>query len=207
MPPGRDLTANGDRIVGVAYLSESQLAEMGFRSVGKGVRLSDKACIYGAERIEIGDYSRIDDFSLISAGEKGIRIGSQVHIACYVSMIGSELIDLEDFVGVSARTCVYSSTDDYSGEYLTNPTIPDQFKNVINGPVIFEKHSLIGAGCVILPGVRFGVGCSVGAMSLVTRDCEPYGIYVGVPAKLMKARSRRTAELENEFLKWRANQQ
>jgi galactoside O-acetyltransferase len=117
-----------------------------------------------------------------------------------VSLIGHELIQLDDFVGVSARTNVYSSTDDYSGEYLTNPTVPDEFKHVIHGAVVLEKHALVGAGCVILPGVRLGLGCCVGALSLVNKDLDPYGIYVGIPAKWVKERSRRTAELEEKLL-------
>ena len=184
----------------MAFMSEEDARKIGFKRLGTGVRISDKTCFYGVERIEIGDHCRIDDFCLISAGEKGIKMGRNVHVACYVSLIGSELIQLDDFVGVSAKSCVYSSTDDYSGEYLTNPTVPEEYKNVINGPVVMEKHALVGAGCVVLPGVRLGLGCCVGAMSLVTKDCEPYGMYVGIPAKLVKQRSDRTAELEARYL-------
>ena len=35
---------------------------------------------------------------------------------------------------------------------------------------------------VIMPGVRIGEGCIIGANSLVTKDCEPDAVYVGSPA-------------------------
>ena len=51
----------------MAFLSPSALAEIGFAAVGKNVLISDKASIYGAERIEIGNNVRIDDFCILSS--------------------------------------------------------------------------------------------------------------------------------------------
>ena len=50
----------------MAYLTEFELKEMGFKRLGKNVKISDKASIYNADQIEIGDNSRIDDFCVIS---------------------------------------------------------------------------------------------------------------------------------------------
>ena len=49
----------------MAYLSHAELMGMGFKKIGNGVKISDKASIYEPEKISIDDYSRIDDFSLI----------------------------------------------------------------------------------------------------------------------------------------------
>jgi galactoside O-acetyltransferase len=185
----------------MAFYDRLSLEALGFAHLGKDVLISDRASIYGAARISIGDRTRIDDFCVLSAGEAGFEIGSNVHIACYVSVIGAGRVVMEDFVGVSARTCVYSSNDDYTGEHMSNPTVPDAFKFVTNKSVVLRKHALIGAGCVVLPGVELGEGAVVGAMSLVTRDCEPWWIYTGVPAKKAKERSRRLLELEPEYLR------
>jgi acetyltransferase-like isoleucine patch superfamily enzyme len=46
----------------------------------------------------------------------------------------------------------------------------------------------IGMGVTILPGVRIGEGCVVGAGSVVTKDLEDYCLAVGVPAKPIKSR-------------------
>ncbi|BDU23559.1 MULTISPECIES: acyltransferase [unclassified Flavobacterium] len=174
----------------MAFLSREDLEKIGFKNLGKNVLISDKASIYRPQNISIGENVRIDDFCIISAGEKGIEIGNHVHIACYVSLIGNELIKINDFVGISSKTSVYSSSDDYSGDYLTGPTIEDEFKNVDNRPVIFESYSIIGSGCVVLPGVTIGEGVAVGAISLVAKNLDSWCIYVGTPIKYIKKRRK-----------------
>lgn len=58
----------------------------------------------------------------------------------------------------------------------------------------------MGANCVVLPGVTIGEGCTIGALSLVNRDCEPWTVYAGTPARPIKARPReRVEELEREL--------
>ncbi|RZJ29947.1 MAG: acyltransferase [Flavobacterium sp.] len=174
----------------MGFLSRDVLEQMGFAALGENVSISDKASIYNPSKITIGSNVRIDDFCIISAGNSGIEFGNYVHIACYVSLIGSEKIYVGDYVGISSRTAVYSSSDDYSGNFLVGPTIPNECKNVDNRPVIFEKLSLVGAGCVILPGVTIGEGTAVGALSLVAKNLEPWGIFIGSPAKYIKPRSK-----------------
>ncbi len=174
----------------MAFLTREALEKMGFATLGANVMISDKASIYNPAKIRLGSNVRIDDFCILSAGDGEIRLGDYVHIACYVSLIGSALIDVRDFVGISSKSAVYSSSDDYSGNYLVGPTVPVAFKNVDNRPVIFEQYSLVGAGSIILPGVTIGQGTAVGALSLVTKNLEPWGIYIGSPIKFIKARSK-----------------
>lgn len=64
-----------------------------------------------------------------------------------------------------------------------------------------EKHVIIGAGSVILPGVVLQEGVAVGAMSLVNKDCDEFTIYAGAPAKPIKKRSKNLLELEASFYK------
>jgi galactoside O-acetyltransferase len=185
----------------MSFLSETELNQIGFKYLGKNVKISDKSVFYNPARISIQDHTRIDDFCILSAGKGGIEIGRYVHIACYCSLIGSAPIKLQDFVGISGRTSIYSSNDDYSGNYLTNPNIPDKFKNVTSKEVVLEKHALTGVGVVVLPGVRIKEGAAVGAHSFVKRDCEPFMVYAGNPTKAIKERSRKLLDLERIFLK------
>lgn len=184
----------------MGYLNNKELEKLNFKYLGKDVKISDKASIYNASNISIGDYSRIDDFCIISAGFGGILIGRNVHIACYNSLIGDELIQLEDFAGISSHSSIYSSTDDYSGNFLTGPTVPDKFRNVFSEPVIIKKHVIVGASTVILPGVTIGECSAVGALSLVTKNVEPYAIYTGIPAKKIKVRKSGCLKLEEDYL-------
>lgn len=182
-------------------LSREQIQSMGFASVGKNVQISDRASFYGIGKIHLGDHVRIDDFCILSAGEGGIHIGNYIHIACYTSLIGGGRITLSDFSNLSSRVSIYSSNDDYSGSTMTNPMVPDNFKNVQHAPVHIGRHVIVGSGSVVLPGTVLGDGSAVGALSLVTSNCEEFGIYAGTPAKRISNRSKNLLELEREFLK------
>lgn len=177
-------------------LSRRDIESMGFASLGENVQISDKASFYGAGRITIGSNTRIDDFCVLSAGEGGIEIGNHIHIAVYTSLIGAGQICLADFCNLSSRVSIYSSSDDYSGETLTNPTVPDEFKNVRHAPVYLRRHVIIGSGSVILPGVTLEEGVAVGALSMVNKDCAAFGIYAGNPIRRVKERKRNLLDLE-----------
>jgi len=167
----------------MSFYTYSELASIGFKSLGCEVKISKKTSIYNAGNIDIGDYSRIDDFCVLSAGEGGISIGRHVHIAVFCSLIGAGRIEFHDYSGMSARGSVYSSNDDYSGNFMTNPTVPVEYTNVSCGPVTVGRHCIIGSGSILLPGVTLHVGAGVGALSLVKKDCEAFAMYFGVPAK------------------------
>lgn len=173
---------------------------MGLASIGEDVQISDKASFYGASRIRIGSHVRIDDFCVLAAGVGGIDIGNYVHIAVGSSLIGAGKIKMNDFSGLSSRVSIYSSSDDYSGAWLTNPTVPDEFKNVHHAPVNLERHVIVGSGSVILPGIILEEGVAVGALSLITKNCTAFGIYVGNPARRVKERKRDLLELERTYL-------
>lgn len=184
----------------MSFHSPDALREMGFLSVGEHVKVSTRASIYGASRISLGAHSRIDDFCVLSAGEGGIQIGRNVHIAVMSSLIGKGRMVLQDFCNLSSRVSIYSSSDDYSGESMTNPTIPEAFTQVDHRPVALKRHVIIGSGSVILPGVTIGEGSAVGALCLVAKDLEPFGIYAGSPLKRIKERSQRFLDLEKRYL-------
>lgn len=173
---------------------------MGFASVGRNVRISDRASFYGISRISLGDYVRIDDFCVLSAGEGGILIGRNVHIAVYSCLIGAGRIEVRDFANISSRVSIYSSNDDYSGEWMTNPTVSSEYTNVSHAPVLIGSHAILGSGSVVLPGVTIGDGAAIGSLSMVRSDCEPFTVYGGVPARRIKERNRSLLEVADDFL-------
>lgn len=181
----------------MAFLSEEQLQNLGFGKLGSNVLISDKASIYNAKHIQLGSDVRIDDFSILSAGEDGIEIGNNVHIACYVSLIGKSKITIGDYAGISSKTAVYSSSDDYSGNFMTGPTVPESMRKVDNRPVVIADYVIVGAQSVILPGVTIGEGSAIGALSMVTKNVSPWGIYVGSPLKFIKSRSNKMLDFIN----------
>lgn len=182
------------------FLTEKSLKEFGFKHIGKNVLISDKASIYNPKNISIGDNVRIDDFCILSAGAGGIHLGNYVHIACYASLIGQGAILVEDFCGISSKVSIYSSTDDYGGDYLTGPLIKPEYLNVISGTVELKKHVIIGASSVLLPNITLHEGVAVAALSLVNKSFDEFLIIGGVPAKILKPRSRKLLALEQQFL-------
>ncbi|WP_018122463.1 acyltransferase [Wohlfahrtiimonas chitiniclastica] len=182
----------------MAYLTQIQLENMGFKSIGTNVLISDKASIYNADQIEIGNNSRIDDFCVVSGK---VIIGNNVHLAPFCLIAGGkEGILFEDFSGAAYQVQIFTQSDDYSGKTLTNPTIPLEYKLEIRKAVYIKKHVIIGAGSIILPGIVLETGCSVGAMSLVRKSTEPWGVYVGNPAKRLKDRKKDLLILEEQYL-------
>jgi len=180
------------------FLSQQQLESMGFRSLGKNVRISDKAAIYNPEQIEIGDHSRIDDFCVVSGK---VSIGRNVHIAVFCNVAGgSEGITFEDFSGLAYGCHVFSQSDDYTGRTLTNPTVPARFKREFKKAVRLGRHCIVGTNSLIFPGVILAEGCSVGAMSMVTKSTEEWGVYSGIPARRLKDRKRDLLVLEQAYL-------
>lgn len=184
----------------MAPLDGTRIAQMGFAAVGNNVAISDRASFYNCERILIGNNVRIDDFCVLSAGPAGIFVGNYVHLAVYSSLMGSAAIRLADFSSLSSRVAIYSSSDDFSGEWMTNPTVPTRFTGVVSGDVSLGRHVIVGSGTVILPGVTLEEGVAIGALSLVKRDCEAFGIYFGSPARKVGIRKRRILELEKQLM-------
>lgn len=180
------------------YYNVDELLKLGFKKIGKDVLVSTKASLYGLNNIEIDDYSKIDDFTIISGN---VKIGKNVHIAssCRVAGGNSGII-FEDFSGLAYGVQVFTQTDDYSGQAMTNPTIPKEYKNVFEKNILIGKHVIVGTLSVIMPGVQLKEGTAIGAMSLVRKSTEPWSVYLGNPAKKIKNRSKKLLELEKEYL-------
>jgi dTDP-4-amino-4,6-dideoxy-D-glucose acyltransferase len=177
----------------MGMLSPDQIAGLGLASVSTDVKISDRCSIYGAGSISIGDHVRIDDFAILTAREP-VVIGSYVHIAAFAFLSGQFGIVLEDFVNVSPRATLLSGNDDFSGQWLPGALIPEDLRNVRGARIHLGRHSMVGAHSVVLPGVSFGEGAVVGALSLVKEPLAPWGIYGGVPARLIRPRSRGVEE-------------
>jgi galactoside O-acetyltransferase len=181
----------------LAYFSEVELSKMQFASLGINVLISTRASIYNADRISIGDNSRIDDFCLLSGK---VEVGRNVHFAAYSHVAGGEEgISFGDFSALAYGCHVFSQSDDYSGETLTNPTVPAKFKSITKASVKISNHVIIGTNSIVFPGVTIAEGCSIGAMSLVNKDTEEWGIYTGIPANRIKDRSRNLLQIEIEY--------
>jgi acetyltransferase-like isoleucine patch superfamily enzyme len=183
----------------MAYYSSEELINIGLKTFGNDVFISNKCSIYNGQNIEIGNNVRIDDYCVLSAGIEGIIIGSFIHIGVYTSIIGGGKVILEDFCNISSKVAIYSSNDDYSGNFMTNPMIDAKYTNVTMDTVIIGQHVIIGSGSIILPGVVLNKGCAIGALSLVKNDIPSFTIYAGNPIKFIKNRLNNIINIEKDF--------
>lgn len=182
----------------MAYYTITELEELGFKSIGKNVKVSNKASLYNCDCIEIGDSSRIDDFCVVSGR---VKIGRNVHITPMCLVAGGEKgIVFEDFTTIAYGVQIFTQSDDYSGKTMVNSTVPKKYKDEYKKKVVLKKYSIVGAGSIIMPGVTLRKGTSIGAMSLVLKDTKSWSIYVGNPVKKLKNRSKDLLELEKLYL-------
>jgi len=189
----------------MAYLKRGDIEAMGFASVADGVRISDRAVIHNPEQTTIGLFARIDDFAILSGK---VNLGRNVHITNFCNLAGGKPgITMDDFSGLAYSCTIFSQSDDYSGESLTNPTVPAELggrklKLESFAPVHIGRHAILGAHCLVFPGANIGEGTAVAAGSIVTKPLEPWSIYRGAPAKYVRARTKKLLELEKYYSDW-----
>lgn len=168
------------------------------RKIGLDTRIHETAVINEEANIDIGDHNIIDIGVYISVNA---FIGNYVHIAPYTCIIGgrrSSLI-MEDFTAIAAGSKIICGSDNYKNSLL-GPQIKPKYRNIKTTEVIFKKYSCAGANSVVMPGVILAEGSALGANSLLTKNTEPWGIYVGSPAKLVSYRDKDDILLNSERL-------
>jgi len=181
------------------YLTREALTNMPFKSLGHDVMIHERVTLVGIENISIGSHVRIDpDVILLATGP--LTIGCYTHIAACVFVGAKAGFEMKNFANIAHGARIYTINDDYSGEHLMGPTIPEEFLGLRSGAVLMQEHANVGAGAIILPGVTLAEGSVLGALSLIGRSTEPWMIYGGVPAKPIKERRRDVIAKGRELL-------
>lgn len=181
--------------------SEKELIALGLR-FGSNVSIHRSVEFFKPDRIQLGSNVRIDCFCVLSAGHNEVILGDYVHCAVGCGIFGSAGVVIGNYSGLSSGVKVFSTSDDYSAGYLTNPTVPKEFRKVTESKVVFEEHVIIGSGSIIMPGVVLERGVAVGALSFVNKRVPKYSIVAGNPLRKLGLRdSVRLDNLEAEHKK------
>ena len=184
----------------IGYFSDIELAELGFGSIGKNVRISKTSTIYNRANVFIGDNVRIDNFcTLAISGSAKLEIGSYVQISAYSFINGMADVILQDFVTFAPGVKIFSTSDDYSGRTMTNATLPAEYLGSESKKVVLEEHVIIGVESSIMPGVTLQKGTAVAGHSFVNRDSKAFTMIGGVPAKFIKERKKDLLNLEQKL--------
>jgi acetyltransferase-like isoleucine patch superfamily enzyme len=80
-----------------------------------------------------------------------------------------------------------------AGHLIPGPgeSTPMRFSGLDVAPISIEDDAWIGAGAIVLPGVRIGRGAVVAAGAVVTKDVESFTIVGGVPSVVIGCRNDR----------------
>jgi acetyltransferase-like isoleucine patch superfamily enzyme len=183
------------------FYNSKQLQKLGFKSVGENVLIAKDAIVIGFENISIGSNVKIDSNVTLAASGGYLIIGNWIHIGGSSHLSCSGGIVLNDFVTISQGVKIYSASDDYSGNTLTNPTVSETYKNVQREPVMIEKHVIIGSNSVVAPGTILEIGVAIGALSFAKGRLQAWNIYGGNPIKRLKSRSTNLLEIEKVLKK------
>jgi len=178
-------------------MREAELRDLGMGEVGENVAVHETCVLVAMENMRFGSNVRIDPFTLLSAAGGWLEFGDFIHVSSSCSILGGSGVAFGDFANLSAGVRIFSRTDDYTGEFLTNPTVPPAFTLPPAGrPVRLGRHVILGANAIVLPRVEIGEGTAVGAGALIRRSLDPWGIYAGAPAKFL--RNRRQDIIDHE---------
>ncbi len=126
--------------------------------IGAGTILHDHVNLYACR---VGKYCKVDSFVYI---EEGVHIGDRSRIRPFVFIPTGVRIGADVFIGPSVT--------------FTNDKYPKIGRAFTLEHTIVEDGVSIGAGSVVLPGVKIGSGALIGAGSVVTKDVPPNTKYI-----------------------------
>jgi len=161
------------------------------KQAGEDVLIHPFVSITRPELILLGSHVSIDPWFHCTTA---LETGDYVHISSHVSIIGGKngKLKMGNFTNISTGGKIVCGSDRFLGKGIVSaPGIPEEFRDeLIVKPVIFEDFVNTGANVTVLPGVTLSEGSVIGACSLVTKDTEPWTIYVGSPARPIKVRPK-----------------
>lgn len=127
--------------------------------------------------VEIGSGVIIFHSTLFGSGKYSLGDGTFIGVNCLFE--GSEGITIGHRVAVASGVQLITST------HAIGP--PSQRAGAHqNAPIVVGDGCWLGASCMVLPGVTIASGCIIAAAALVSKDTEPNGLYVGIPARRVR---------------------
>ena len=146
--------------------------------------------------MSLGNNVRVDDFAILS-GE--ISIGDYVHISAGVKLYAVAGLRIGNFCGASPNSTIYTASDDFSGNAMISPLVPEELTDVHKSAVIMEDYVQLGADSIVMPGVKLAEGSCTGAFTFVTKDLLPWSINIGIPCRFYKSRAQTAKELSKKL--------
>jgi acetyltransferase-like isoleucine patch superfamily enzyme len=180
----------------------------GITNRGINISISPRAKIKGGHRIRLGNNGLVERDVMLIADEPNsfieigadtwlfyhcmlstsggwIKMGNNCTVNSFAVLYGHGGLEIGNGVRISAHVVIVPMNHIYK-----NPAIPIWMQGETRNGIKIEDDVWIGAGAKVLDGVKIGKGSVIGAGAVVTRDIPPYSVAVGVPAKVIKKRSK-----------------
>ncbi|MBB5192471.1 acetyltransferase-like isoleucine patch superfamily enzyme [Silvimonas terrae] len=106
-----------------------------------------------------------------------------VNTGAYINGVGG--IEFGDYVLIGNNVTISSGMHP-----IDNVNIPVFSRPAVPKKIVIEDDVWIGAGAIIMPGVRLRKGTIIGANAVVTGDTEEYAVMAGAPARLLRLRNK-----------------
>ena len=156
--------------------------------IGEDVRIRSGSVIYHGTKI--GNSSMVGHNTVI---RENTIIGHDTYIGSLTAIEGDTRIG--NYVGIQTKCYItkFCNIGDYAFIapcFVSTNDRPMAHRRAGHGQNLVgfttEKYVRVGAGAVLLPGIKLGEGCIVGAGSVVTKDVPPYKVVVGSPARVVR---------------------
>lgn len=158
------------------------------RSCGKNVKIYPMAKIAFPHVVDLGSHCKVRDFAFIFAGQ-GVKIGEYTDVQPHTVIWGGGLTLIGDRVSTGPGTVFLSATYSHGAGLKMVDGMDEGQSVVLGGRLEVGNDVYIGARSTIMP-VTIGEGCVIGAGSFVNKNCAPWGIYAGSPARRIGERPK-----------------
>ncbi|MEN6461784.1 MAG: acyltransferase [Syntrophomonas sp.] len=159
------------------------------KKCGEGIRLMPLAKIANPGVVELDDNCRLRDFVFIWGGQ-GVKIGKYTDIQPHVVVWGGGQLTVGDRVSIGPGSVLLTAVYTHKEGLKMVDGLDEGEAKAAYGHLVIEDDVYIGANCTLMPDITIGEGAVIGASSFINKDAEPWGIYVGSPAKKVGVRPR-----------------
>lgn len=162
-----------------------------FKMVGKGVVIYPTITKINAENIEIGELTQIKSNVILSTWNEipnktpNLVIGQNCNIGEYTHISCANKITIGDGVLTGRWVTIVDNSHGHLCKEQES-IIPSERPIESAGEVYIGKNVWLGDKVTILPNVKIGDGCIIGANSVVAHDVPANSIVAGSPAKIIK---------------------
>ncbi len=153
--------------------------------------------------IIVGDFTYYDDFEDVANFEKNVKyhfdfVGDKLIIGKFCQIASGVTFNMNgaNYLLDGISTFPFAIFGEDWKDAMAGKTYPTK------GDTIIGNDVWIGYDATIMPGVKIGDGAIIGSKSIVIKDVEPYSIFGGNPAKLIRKRFSDSKIAELLDLKW-----